>query len=58
MVIEDIGGCEVVQSLKITLFFVIIDAGPDLAFDIPGQIVILKQQAVSSWSDAVALKAF
>lgn len=55
---EDVGGCEVVQPLKITLVFVVIDADPDLAFDFPGQIVILKQQAGSSWSGAVALKAF
>ncbi len=42
----DIGGCDVVQALVVTLVVVVIDEGPDLAFKVAGQIVILQQNAV------------
>ena len=42
----DVGGCDVVNALVIALMIVVIDEGFDLGFEIAGQEVILKQDAV------------
>ncbi len=42
----DVGRCDVVQALVVTLVVVIIDKFPDLAFEIAGKIVVFQQYAV------------
>ena len=42
----DVGGCDVVQALVVTLIVVIRDECADLAFGIAGQIVVLQQNSV------------
>ena len=42
----DVGGCDVVQALVVSLVVVIFDEGPDLALKITGQVVIFQQNPV------------
>jgi len=42
----DVGGCDVVQTLMVALVVVVVAKGPDLAFEIAGQIVVLEQDTV------------
>ncbi len=42
----DVGWCDVVQALVVALVVVVFDEGPDLAFKVAGQIVILQKDAV------------
>ena len=42
----DVGGCDVVQALVVSLVVVIFDEGPDLALKITGQVVIFQQNSV------------
>jgi len=42
----DVGRCDVVQALVVALVVVVIDEGPDLAFKVAGQVVILQQNPV------------
>jgi len=42
----DVGRCDVVQALVVALVVIVIDEGPDLAFKVAGQVVILQQNPV------------
>ena len=42
----DVGGCDVVQALMVTLVVVVINEGFDLGFKIAGQEVVFQQDAV------------
>ncbi len=42
----DVGGCDVVQTLMVSIVVVVIDEGPDLAFEITGQVVVFQQDPV------------
>ena len=42
----DVGRCDVVQALVVALVVVVIDEGPDLAFEITGYVVVLEQNPV------------
>ena len=42
----DVSGCDVVQALVVPLVVVVFDKGPDLAFEVTGQVVIFQQNAV------------
>ncbi len=42
----DVGRCDVVQALVVALVVVVIDEGPDLAFEITRQVVVLEQNPV------------
>ena len=42
----DVGRCDIVQTLVVTLVVVTIDECPDLAFEIAGKIIIFQQYAV------------
>ena len=42
----DIGRCDVVEALVVSLVVVIVDECPDLAFEIAGQIIVFQQYAV------------
>ena len=39
----DVSRCDVVQTLMVSFVVVVIDEGPDLAFEITGQIVVFQQ---------------
>ncbi len=41
-----IGGCHVAQALMVTSVVVMLDEGGDLLFEITGQIIVFKQDAV------------
>jgi len=42
----DVGGCDIVEALVISLIVVVLDEGPDLAFKIAGQVVVFQQNPV------------
>ena len=42
----DVGGCDVAQSLVISLVVVVIDESLDLAFEVAGKIVVFQQNTV------------
>ncbi len=42
----EVGRCDVVQALVVTLVVVIVDEGLDLGFEIAGQEVVFQQDAV------------
>ena len=42
----DVCRCDVVEALVVTLVVVVLDEGPDLAFEITGQIVVFQQNPV------------
>ncbi len=42
----DIGGCDVAEALVVSFVVVVIDEGPDLAFKVAGQVVVLQQNLV------------
>ena len=42
----DVSRCDVVQALVVSLVVVIIDEGPDLMFEIAGQVVVFQQNPV------------
>lgn len=47
----DIGRRQVAQALVVTAGVVVIDKVPDLAFEMPGQEVMLEQHAVIRFAD-------
>ena len=42
----DVGRCDVVEALVISLVVVVLDEGPDLTFKIAGQVVVFQQNPV------------
>lgn len=42
----DIGWCDVVQALVVTLVVIVVDECPDLAFEIAGKVIVFQQDAV------------
>ena len=42
----DVGRCDVVQALVVALVVVVIDEGPDLAFKVARQVIMLQQNSV------------
>ena len=41
-----IGGRDVIQALVVAMVVVMLDEGPDLVFEIAGQVIVLQQDAV------------
>ena len=55
----DVGGCDVVQALVVSFVVVVIDKGPDLEFEITGQVIVFQKHPVlhglmpkNSWKPA------
>jgi hypothetical protein len=42
----DIGGRQVAKALVVSAIVVVLDKGPDLGFEVAGQVIILQQDAV------------
>ena len=42
----DVGGCQIAEAFVIPVLIVVADEGVDLGFQVAGQVVVIKQDAV------------